>query len=224
MRENLTHAIEDYLKAIYELTRSGDKATTTQLADLLDVTPASVTGMIQKLAASKPAMVVYRKHRGVALTAKGERVALEIMRHHRLIEMFLHEKLGFSWDEVHEEADRLEHVISEDFAERIAHVLGDPTHDPHGDPIPTRELEIPDSTELRLSELRPPAGGIVRRVRDSDPDLLRHFSKLGIMPGVSITVLDYSSYDDNLSLKVSDKDEVFVLGKQVTSQVFVDPN
>ena len=120
MRKNLTKVIEDYLKKIYELTQSDERATTNQIAERMGVTPASVTNMIQKLSASVPPLLEYRKHHGVKLTAEGERDALEIIRHHRLLEMFLHQILGYSWDEVHEEADRLEHVISEEMEERIA--------------------------------------------------------------------------------------------------------
>ena len=120
MKTEVTHAIEDYLKTIYELTVSQERASTNQIADSLDIKPASVTGMVKKLAMSEPPLVDYQKHRGVALTHDGERVALETIRHHRLLETFLHETLGFEWDTVHEEADRLEHVISEEFEERIA--------------------------------------------------------------------------------------------------------
>ena len=177
MRENLTRVIEDYLKTIYVLTASSERASTNQIAERMDVTPASVTNMIQKLAETDPPLLEYRKHRGVKLTAEGERNALEIIRHHRLLEMFLHQTLGYSWDEVHEEADRLEHVISEEMEERIAASLGNPQHDPHGDPIPTRELQLPETDEVALSLLRPPQEGYVKRVSDSDPELLRYLSE-----------------------------------------------
>ena len=166
MRENLTHAIEDYLKAIYKLQRIHKKATTNLLAERLDIKPASVTGMIKKLAATDPPLVEYQRHRGVQLTPDGEKIALEILRHHRLLELYLHQILGFSWDKVHEEADRLEHVISEEFEERIAAVLGDPQHDPHGDPIPTQELSLPPSSSLPLSRLQPGDRAKIQRVRE----------------------------------------------------------
>jgi DtxR family Mn-dependent transcriptional regulator len=171
MRENLTHVIEDYLKTIYDLSATSGRATTNQIAERLGVTAASVTNMLQKLAATQPPLVEYRKHRGVVLTPDGEKVALEILRHHRLIEMFLHQALGFSWDEVHAEADRLEHVISEELEERIAVSLGDPPHDPHGDPIPTRDLRLPSPTTLTLAQLRPPQQATIQRVRDANPEL-----------------------------------------------------
>jgi DtxR family Mn-dependent transcriptional regulator len=222
MRENLTHVIEDYLKTIYDLSAGSGRATTNQIAERLGVTPASVTNMLQKLAATQPPLVEYRKHRGVLLTPDGEKVALEIVRHHRLIEMFLHQTLGFSWDEVHDEADRLEHVISEVLEERIAVSLGNPIHDPHGDPIPTRDLHLPASTALTLDQLRPPQRATVERVRDADPELLRYLSELGLTPEVHLTVLSYSPFDNNLHIQIEGHEVPIVLGSKVTSQVFVD--
>lgn len=224
MRENLTHVIEDYLKAIYDLTADSGRASTNQIAERMGVTAASVTNMIQKLAATDPPLLKYRKHRGVVLTEEGERVALEIVRHHRLLEMFLHQTLGYSWDEVHEEADRLEHVISEEFEARIAERLGHPRHDPHGDPIPTRELELPEAQATTLREMRPGQKAIIQRVRDTDPDLLRYLSDLGLTPAARITILDFSPFDNNLRLRVEGHDEAVVLGPSITSQVFVEIN
>lgn len=222
MRENLTHVIEDYLKTIYDLTAASGRATTNQIAERMGVTPASVTNMVQKLAATQPPLLEYRKHRGVVLTAEGEQVALEITRHHRLLEMFLHQALGYRWDEVHEEADRLEHVISEEFEERIAESLGNPRRDPHGDPIPGRDLRLPNNTTVRLNHLRPGQSATVERVRDTDPELLRYLSELGLRPGVRISILAYSPFDDNLSIQVEDLQEAIVLGPSVTSQVHVE--
>jgi DtxR family Mn-dependent transcriptional regulator len=167
--------------------------------------------MIQKLAAWDPPLLDYQKHRGVALTKDGRDAALRTIRHHRLIEMFLHEALGFSWDEVHEEAERLEHVISE----------GDPTHDPHGDPIPTRDLEIPPSLNIRMSEMRADQQAVIRRVRDTDPQLLRYLSNLGITPGAEVRARDYSAFDENLHLEILGGDDI-VLGSRVTRQVYVE--
>lgn len=222
MRENLTRVIEDYLKTIYDLTASNGRASTNQIAERMEVTPASVTNMVQKLAATKPPLLDYRKHRGVKLTPEGEKVALEIIRHHRLLEMFLHQTLGYRWDEVHEEADRLEHVISEDLEERIATSLGDPMHDPHGDPIPTRELHLPESSEVTLSQMRPSQSAKVQRVRDSDPELLRYLSEMGIKPEAQLKVLEYSHFDNNLRVQIEGRKEPVVLGLRVTSQVYVE--
>lgn len=224
MRENLTHVIEDYLKTIYDLTAEQERASTNQIAARMGVTPASVTNMIQKLSATDPPLLEYRKHRGVELTEDGKKVALEIIRHHRLLEMFLQQTLGYTWDEVHDEADRLEHVISEELEERIAESLGNPSTDPHGDPIPTRDLRVPESPVKTLSELRPGQRAVVNRVRDTDPDLLRYLSDLGLVPGAKVTVLDFSPFDNNLRLRVADQDKAVVLGPSVTSQVFVEIN
>ena len=222
MREILTHVVEDYLKTIYELSEEYGRATTNQIAELMNVKPASVTNMIQKLAVTDPPLVDYRKHRGVVLTPEGEKVALEIIRHHRLLEMFLHQTLGYSWDEVHDEADRLEHVISEAFEERIAESLGDPRHDPHGDPIPTKDLHLPEWEAKTLGEMRPGQKAQIERVRDTDPDLLRHLSDHGVVPGASVAILEYSPFDDNLRIQVEGKKESIVLGPSVTNQVFVE--
>lgn len=222
MKTNVTTAIEDYLKTIYDLTISQDRASTNQIAEALDIKPASVTGMVKKLSTCKPPMVDYQKHRGVALTREGEKVALETIRHHRLLETFLYETLGFDWDTVHEEADRLEHVISEEFEERIARVLGEPTHDPHGDPIPTRDLKMPTQTSTRLSDLRIGQQAIVQRVPDSNSKLLRYLGRYGIGPGTCIEVADYSTLDENLSLQVQNHQEVVVLGIRITRLIFVE--
>ena len=222
MRDELTHAIEDYLKTIYDLSLRHGRASTTKIAEELDVAPASVTGMIKRLATTTPPLVEYEKHRGVTLTSDGEKVALEIIRHHRLIELFLQETLGYSWDEVDAEADRLEHVVSSKFGERIAEVLGDPTHDPHGDPIPTRELKIPTYATLCLSHLREQERGTIQRVRDTDPNLLRYLSERGIMPQATFTVMAYAPFDGNLTLQVDQQDELVVLGPRITEQIFVE--
>ena len=219
--DKITHAVQDYLKAVYALAGEEGRASTNELAQELGVSPASVTGMIQKLAASDPPLLDYQKHRGVALTKQGRSAALRTIRHHRLIEMFLHEALGFSWDEVHEEAERLEHVISERLEERIAESLGDPSHDPHGDPIPTRDLKIPPSLNIRLSEMRPDQMAVIRRVRDTDPQLLRYLRNLGITPGAEVRAQEYSTFDENLHLKITGGNEI-VLGPRVTRQVYVE--
>lgn len=220
MRENLTHTIEDYLKVIFELTMTEGRATTKQIAERMGVKPASVTGMIKRLASSEPPLVEYRKHRGVLLTPEGSKVALEIIRHHRLLELFLHKTLGYTWDEVHAEADRLEHVISEDMEERIALALGNPQHDPHGEPIPTRDLRLPVRSTHSLNDLRPGQRAVIQRVEDDDPDLLRYLFDIGLTPKACISVLNYSAFDGNLQIEVGD--QVLVLGPSVTQQIFVE--
>jgi DtxR family Mn-dependent transcriptional regulator len=222
VRDSLTHVVEDYLKTIYNLTAASGRASTNQIAERMGVKPASVTSMIQKLAATQPPLLEYRKHRGVVLTGEGEKVALEIIRHHRLLEMFLHQTLGYRWDEVHDEADRLEHVISEELEERIASSLGDPRHDPHGDPIPTRDLHLPSLTTTSLDELRPGQEAIIQRVRDENRELLRYLSDLGLVPDARLLILSYSPFDGNLNLKVEGRTEPVILGPNVTSQVYVE--
>ena len=222
MRDHLTHAIEDYLKTIYDLSIVQGRVSTTQLAKSLGVTPASITGMLQKLAASEPPLVDYQKHRGVVLTVEGEKVALEILRTHRLLELFLHKTLGYSWDQVDAEADQLEHVISGEFEERIAQALGDPTHDPHGDPIPTRDLEMPSHAKLCLCELQPGQRGTIQRVRDHDAELLRYLSERGVVPQAAFKVIEHSPFDDNLTLELEGQKNSIVLGPRVVHQIFVE--
>lgn len=220
MEQTLTISIQDYLKSIYELTESGESASTNALAAKLNVKPGSVTGMIQKLASTKPALVEYQKHQGVTLTKEGRKAALEVIRHHRLLEAWLVQTLGYSWDEVHEEAERLEHVISEDFERRIAAAMGHPVRDPHGELIPTADLKMPSDETTPLSALRPNQSATIKRVKASDTELLRYLEGLGLVPGTQIEVMDYSPFDHNLTLKVGRK--TFVLGLNITSKVYVE--
>jgi DtxR family Mn-dependent transcriptional regulator len=221
MENQLTEPTQDYLKAIYELSRSYHIASTTALADKLGISPASVTGMIQRLASSTPPLVNYRKHRGVTLTKPGERAALEVIRHHRLLETYLVENLGYSWDEVHAEAERLEHVISEEFESRIAEKLGNPIRDPHGEPIPTSDLKMPDDSSVTLNDLRPEQQARVSRVNAEDPRFLRYAKGLGLVPGAEIRVTRYSEYDQNLSVEIN-RQEAIVLGNPITNRIYVE--
>ncbi|HSL31635.1 MAG TPA: metal-dependent transcriptional regulator [Anaerolineales bacterium] len=220
MERTLTISIQDYLKNIYELTESGEVASTNALARKLKISAPSVTGMIQRLASAEPALVEYQKHQGVTLTREGRRAALEVIRHHRLLEAWLVQTLGYSWDEVHEEAERLEHVISEDFEERIAAAMGHPLRDPHGEPIPTADLTMPLDDSTPLAALRPGQRAIIQRVPASDPDLLRYLNDRGLVPGAQVEVKEYSPFDHNLTVKVGRKS--LVLGLSITSKVFVE--
>jgi DtxR family Mn-dependent transcriptional regulator len=208
------------LKTIYELTENGESASTTSLAKKLKVSAPSVTGMIQKLALSKPALVTYQKHQGATLTRDGRRAALEVIRHHRLLEAWLVQTLGYSWDKVHEEAEKLEHVISEDFEQRIASAMGNPTRDPHGELIPTEELVMPEDTSTPLSSLRPNQTGTVQCVKAADTELLRYLDSLGLIPYAEIEVKEYSPFDHNLTVKVGRK--TTVLGLNITSKIFIE--
>ena len=219
MKENITHAIEDYLKAIHALSLEGQSATTTALANALEIAPASVTGMLKRLAETTPPLIEYRKRQGATLTIEGERAALEVIRHHRLLETYLHKSLGFPWDEVHEEAERLEHVISEAFEERIDALLGHPTHDPHGDPIPNPNLVMPQEASIPLSTLRPPQATTIERVNANDAELLRYFRAQGLVPGSKLEVRAFSPFDGNLTLFIGEKE--MVVGPAITRHIFV---
>jgi DtxR family Mn-dependent transcriptional regulator len=197
-----TEAVEDYAEAIYALERRADGPVgTSALAKRLGVSPGTVTAMVKRLA--DLGLAVHEPYRGVTLTESGERVALEVIRHHRLIEAFLAEALGMPWDRVHDEAEVLEHYISEDLEERIAAALGDPSHDPHGDPIPDRKLAVADDPAARpLSELEPGDGATFARVSDSDPEMLRYLAQREIRPGARVTVRDREPFGGALMIVV----------------------
>jgi DtxR family Mn-dependent transcriptional regulator len=220
MEQTITVSIQDYLKNIYELTENGQSASTNALAQKMNVRAPSVTSMVQRMAASKPALVEYQKHQGVTLTKAGKRAALEVIRHHRLLEAWLVQTLGYSWDEVHEEAERLEHVISEDFESRIAAAMGHPVRDPHGELIPRADLTMPIDKSTPLSSLRPKKTAVIKRVIASDAALLRYLDELGLVPGAQVEAREYSPFDHNLTLKVGRKS--FVLGLNITSKIFIE--
>jgi DtxR family Mn-dependent transcriptional regulator len=220
MIDSLTAPIQDYLKAIYELSARHGSASTSALAERMGVAPASVTGMIQRLAAATPPLVAYRKYHGTTLTPLGERAALKVIRSHRLLEAYLVQALGYGWDTVHEEACRLEHVISQDFEERIATALGNPARDPHGELIPTAQLTMPGEHTHPLAELRPPQQGVVQRVEAEAADFLRYLESVGLVPETRLVVLAYSPIDQNLRLRVNEKE--LVLGPGVTGRIFVE--
>jgi DtxR family Mn-dependent transcriptional regulator len=224
MSELLSQSIQDYLKHIYALSADDTPASTTDLAAGLGIAPASVTGMIQRLSIAKPKLVHYHKHQGVTLTDAGKRAALEVIRRHRLLETWLVQTLGYSWDEVHEEAERLEHVISEEMEARIAAALGNPSRDPHGDLIPAADLTLPSDDTRPLISLRAGESATVKRVVGDDPGLLRHLHEIGIMPETIFTVKDFSKYDGNLTIHVEGQSSNIILGTAITNQIFVEPN
>ncbi|MCW5964356.1 MAG: metal-dependent transcriptional regulator [Bryobacterales bacterium] len=194
-----SESIDDYLKAIYEIGQDNRKASTTEIAKKLAIAAASVTGMLQKLAAQTPALVRYEKHRGVLLTVDGERRALEVIRHHRLLECFLQDTLGYEWHEVHQEAERLEHFISEDFEERVAARLGDPEFDPHGHPIPRKDGSIPDCNDAPLQKVAEGVAVRVSRVSDEDPSTLRLLAAHGVKPNVVLQVVEHRRTGDGFA-------------------------
>jgi DtxR family Mn-dependent transcriptional regulator len=197
----ISSSVEDYAKAIYALQERGDgcAVTTNALAERLGVTPASASAMAKKLDAM--GLVSHVPYKGVELTPTGSAVALEVIRHHRLLEAYLSESLGVPWDRVHDEAEVLEHVLSEELEELIAAKLGNPTHDPHGDPIPTADGEIDEAPTRALSDLDPGARGVFVRVSDSDPDMLRYLAERGIAPGDRFEVLQREPFEGPLTVR-----------------------
>jgi DtxR family Mn-dependent transcriptional regulator len=216
---HLSEAIENYAKAIYAIEqRHKGPVTTTALAKRLKVTPASASSMVKKL--DELGLVSHVPYKGVKLTARGRRVALEVLRHHRLLELYLAESLGVPWDRVHDEAEVLEHVLSEELEELIATKLGNPTHDPHGDPIPTRELQIEEAKTQSLSALDVGAAGVFVRISDSDPAMLRHLAERGITPGDRFEIVDKQPFGGALFARFGD--QVHVLGGSLVSAMRVE--
>jgi DtxR family Mn-dependent transcriptional regulator len=201
-------AIEDYAKSIYSLQQraGGDAVSTNALAERCGVTAASASAMLKKLA--ERGLVIHEPYHGVRLTPAGERVALEMLRHHRLLELYLAEHLDVPWDRVHEEAEALEHVLSEDLEARIAAKLGNPTHDPHGDPIPDRDLVIHELETESLHSLPVGAGGCFVRVSDSDPEMLRYLAERGIAIGDECVVIARQPFDGPLTVRFGDAEHV----------------
>lgn len=211
--------MEDYLKAIYQLSSQSEKVSTSQLAAYLKCSAASVTNMIQKLSLLK--LVSYQPYQGVTLTAAGNRVALEVIRHHRLIELYLSEVLGYSWDQVHEEADLLEHVISEEFEARIDAALGFPTTDPHGDPIPTKDGRVNADQVMVLWDVAAGQKVRVRRVNDKDPRALRYLASIGIYPEVRLKVEEKIPFNGPVQIRIADSRQS--LGEELARKIFVSP-
>jgi DtxR family Mn-dependent transcriptional regulator len=219
VRQRLSEAIENYAKAIYALEqRGGGPVTTTALAERLGVTPASASAMLKKLHRLK--LVTRVPYKGVTLTTRGRKVALEVLRHHRLVELYLAESLGLPWDRVHDEAEVLEHVISEELEELIAAKLGNPTRDPHGDPIPDRELQIAEGRTESLWALDAGEKGTFVRVSDSDPDMLRHLADRGIAPGDRFEVVEKHPFGGPLLARFGDS--VHALGGELAGAMRVE--
>jgi DtxR family Mn-dependent transcriptional regulator len=215
---DLTVAVQDYAKAIFTLESRHGAASTNELATLLEVRPASVSGMLRKL--SDLGLVEHERYRGVRLTERGRRVALEVIRHHRLVELFLVESLGMTWDEVHDEAEVLEHALSEELEELIATKLGNPTVDPHGDPIPSRELKLPDTDAPALAELETGEAATFVRVSDADPEMLRFLGERDIVPGTRLELVERQPFDGPLFVRAGG--EVHVLGATLARAMRVE--
>jgi DtxR family Mn-dependent transcriptional regulator len=211
MEAGASHAVQDYAKAIYSLSRRGNEVVTTSaLAERLHVSPASASAMAKRLA--DLGLVSHEPYHGVRLTDAGERLALEVIRHHRLIELYLAEALGMPWDRVHDEAEVLEHAISGEVVDLIAQKLGDPTHDPHGDPIPTRDGHIEEPATRSLAESEPGEHVVLTRVSDADPEMLRYLGDRGIEPGTELEVLEREPFGGPLNVRVGKRELPLGLG------------
>jgi DtxR family Mn-dependent transcriptional regulator len=217
-RATLTAAMEDYLKAIYELQAATGAATTTALASALGISAASATNMVKKLAELK--LVRHSPYRGVELTSAGQKIALEVVRHHRLIELFLHQALGIPWDEVHVEAHKLEHVLPDNLENHIADFLGDPTTDPHGDPIPSKAGIIADTTSQSLADLGVGARGVIQRVGAQDPARLRYLHTLGIIPHARVNLIAHAPFEGPVRVQTEDGVE-HALDRGLARQIWV---
>jgi DtxR family Mn-dependent transcriptional regulator len=213
----LSQAMENYLKVIFEILENNERASTSVIADLMGHSPASVTAMVKRLAELN--LVSHEPYRGVKLTRVGKRTAMEIVRHHRLVELYLAEALGVPWDRVHDEAEKLEHVISEDLEDRIAAVLGNPTVDPHGAPIPGRDGSIARVEAIALSDVQPGATVTVVEVGDRSPELLRHLGDLKLYPGTEIMVVRVEPYDGPLVIRAGNRE--FILGRGAAKEIRV---
>jgi DtxR family Mn-dependent transcriptional regulator len=212
----VSESAQDYLKAIWKLEQTGDMSTTA-LADALGVSPASATAMLKKLATL--GLVDHERYHGATLTPAGERMALEVVRHHRLLELYLMEALGLSWDQVHEEAERLEHHLSDVLESHIDRALGFPTRDPHGDPIPSPELLLQSDEMVCLSDLEAGSMTVVRRVPDGDPELLRYLATLGLVPAEEVRVVDRAPFDGPVTVEV--RGTRHAIGRSLAAQIEV---
>jgi DtxR family Mn-dependent transcriptional regulator len=212
VRSEVSNAVQDYAKAIWSLAqRDEEPVSTSALADRLEVSPASASAMVKRL--ESMGLVEREPYHGVQLTRAGERVALEVLRHHRLLELYLSEALGMSWDRVHEEAEVLEHAISPALSDLIAAKLGNPTHDPHGDPIPTADGEIDEAPTRALADLAPGERGRFTRVSDSNPEMLRYLSGRGIAPGDELELIGREPFGGPLTVRANGREHG--LGEQL---------
>ncbi len=214
----LSQAAEDYLKSIYKLQEKGGKVSTGVLAEFLNVKPASVTGMIKKLESMK--LIKYERYQGVTLTNAGKAIALEVIRHHRLLELYLFKALGMPWDGVHDEAEKLEHVISEDMEARMDAYLGYPTADPHGSPIPDKNGVVPKTESIPMTSLKDGQSCVVAEVNDSDSALLRHLGSFNLYPGTRFRVIEVAPFEGPFTIDVAGQQAV--IGREVAKHIFVN--
>jgi DtxR family Mn-dependent transcriptional regulator len=214
----LSAPVEDYLKAIYELEQSGDAAGTNELAARLHIAPASVSGMVRRLADQE--LIAHERYRGARLTEAGRRAALRTIRRHRIIETYLTKALGYAWDRVHDEAERLEHACSDELVDRMAAAVGEPEHDPHGAPIPTREGTVDERRYASIADLDVGDAVCVRRVSDEDGERLRYLAELGIVPGAHLTVLARAPFGGPITVGIDSEERV--IGPSLAAEVLVE--
>lgn len=217
-REPRSQSIEDYLKVIYKIQEQSPWVTTSALAERLGHAPSSITNMVQKL--QKLGYLDYTPYYGFKLTEKGRRVALGILRHHRLLELFLVKILGYSWDRVHQEAERLEHAVSEEFVERVDRLLRHPRLDPHGDPIPTGEGRLREPSHPQLLECSAGDSAVVRRVSDASGDFLRYAAELGLVPEARVEILERAPFEGPIRIRVQGKEHF--IGRDAAQRIFVE--
>jgi DtxR family transcriptional regulator, Mn-dependent transcriptional regulator len=217
----LSRSVEDYLKVIYALSEQGNPASTSEIAEALAVQPASVSGMIRRLA--EAGYVNHEPYRGVRLSTEGNREALRIIRRHRILETYLSQRLGYSWDDVHAEAERLEHAASDELIERMAHALEHPLHDPHGAPIPSSSGDVEFFDHLTLAEVT--VGGTVqiREVQDDDSDRLRYMEARGLLPGVRLSVDSRAPFNGPITVRVGDEGAPQTIGHELATRIRVAP-
>jgi DtxR family Mn-dependent transcriptional regulator len=225
MRSTTSPAAQDYLKGIFALEQratdgSSRPVSTKAISEQMSVSPASATNMLKKL--DSAGLVRHVPYRGAELTEAGRKVALEVIRHHRLLETYLAEALGVPWDKVHEEAEILEHVLSDELEDRIATLLGDPVVDPHGHPIPSKDLAMPAASQDVLWEVADGGEAMVDRVSDAEADVLRYLARLGIKPGVHVRVVERGPVDGPLFVRVGDgSDDVHAISRELAEAVWV---
>lgn len=220
-QETYTQTTEDYLKAIYKLTEEGKPANTSSLAAALNISPASVSEMLQKLSGLPSPLVDHKKYQGVTLTQAGEQAAIAIIRRHRLLETFLSEVMRYPLEKIHEEACVLEHYISEDFEKGLARILGDPEFTPHGEPIPGSDLVFPVSGTKQLSACKIGDQITIKQVPDTDNDLLRYLSVNDLIPGTRAAIEDMNRFDENITLRLENGTKI-VLGPSITSLIYIE--
>ena len=217
--ESLTGPAEDYLKAIYAIGRGSGAAATNEIAQRLAIAPASVSGMVRRLA--DQGLLAYERYHGVRLTESGRRAALRTLRRHRVIESYLSEALGYPWDRVHDEAERLEHAASDELVDRMAATIGEPEVDPHGAPIPTRDGSVDETEYTSLAQLPVGTSGVVVRVSDEDPAMLRYLAELSIIPGKKLTMKARAPYDGPITLTLGRQE--LSIGPALAANVLIAP-